>query len=298
MAELTLIIPSRGNLLPDGTLQREIFLQSTIQDVLENARGDIAVYAVLDGYDIPREEFIDDPRLTYVRLPTVKHTQKRHGINKVIAETTGKYVMALDAHCMVAEGFDVVLENTYVPSSIMIPRRHRLDAENWCLQTQCDDRPPIDYEHTMWPLKFDPPGLHGFKWDERTLSRWNTPIDETMHFQGSCWFMTRDWFNRNHFMQIDGYTGWGMEAEELALETWMNGGQVLTNKHTWYAHLHKGAKHGRMYWMSRQSMRDCNAYAYNLWVYERKDFFIKYIEKWWPVPGWPNDWKERIYGRQ
>ena len=178
----------------------------------------------------------------------------------------------------------------------MIPRRNRLDAENWCIQQQVDDRPPIDYEHTQWPLKFNPPGLHGFRWDERTLERWNIPIDETMHFQGSCWFMARSWFERMGFMRVEGYSGWGQEAEELALETWMHGGQVLTNKTTSYAHLHKGVKYGRMYYMSKSSIRACNAYSYNLWVKERKDFFIKWANKWQPCPGWPEDWEKYIYG--
>ena len=286
MSKVTLAIPSRN----------ERFLHATITDVLAKARGDIAVVAVLDGYDIPAEEVIEDPRLSYVRLLTTTYTQKRHGINQVVAQATGPFVMALDAHCMVAEGFDVVLADTYEPDSVMIPRRHRLDAENWCLQVQADDRPPIDYEHFMFPLKFDPPGLHGFRWDERTHERAHIPIDETMEFQGSCWFMSKAHFERSGFMQIDGYSGWGQEAEEIGLTTWHKGGRVLTNKLTWYAHLHKGPKYGRGYHMSRDSIHACNRFSFNHWVHEERKFFVKYIEKFWPVPGWPADWERRLYG--
>lgn len=48
--------------------------------------------------------------------------------------------------------------------------------------------------------------------------------------------------------------------------------------------------------MSKKSTRECNAFSYNLWVNKNKDFFIKHIEKFWPVPGWPDNWKEVLYG--
>ena len=284
---LTVIIPART----------ELFLNNTIRDILKNARGEIEIFPVLDGYE--PDELIEDQRVRYIRLPEVKHTQKRQGINKGVEMSSGglhDHVMSLDAHCMVAEGFDVQLAKDHQPDWVQIPRRNRLDAENWGLQTQADDRPPIDYEYTMWPLKFDPYGLHGFKWDEKTLKRGDIPIDETMHFQGSCWFMTKDWFNKMELMQIEGYSGWGQEAEEIGLKTYRAGGKVITNKNTWYAHLHKGPKYGRMYFMTRQSQRDCNAFSYNYWVHENKDFFMKHIERFWPLPKWPHDWKQQLWG--
>jgi hypothetical protein len=115
-----------------------------------------------------------------------------------------------------------------------------------------------------------------------------------MEFQGSCWFMTKEWFNKMGFMQVEGYTGWGQEAEEIALKTYQNGGAVKTNKNTWYAHLHKGQTYGRMYYMSRDENRKSYAYAYDHWVVKNRDFFIQYIERFMPIPGWPADWKDRI----
>jgi hypothetical protein len=285
MAKVTLVVPARN----------EIFLRQTLLDVLAKARGDIAVYAVLDGYDIPAEEVVSDPRLTYVRWSPVPHTRKRQAINMAVAQATGPYVMSLDAHCMVAEGFDVILAETYVENSVMIPRRQRLDAEHWCLQTQADDRPPIDYEYTQWPLKFDKPGLHGFRWDARTHAHADLMIDETMHFQGSCWFMTNELFERLDLMQIEGYTGWGQEAEEIGLKTWCAGGQVLSNKHTWYAHLHKGSKYGRMWQQNKTDVDACNTFSFDHWVRQQQTFFTHFVERFWPVPNWPRNWQERLY---
>lgn len=281
---LSIVIPSRN----------EMFLDNTIRDVLKNATGEIEVFPVVDGYE--PDEIIKDDRVHYIRLPKNKEMQKRHGINFAIAQASGDFVMSLDAHCMVAPGFDEVLAKDITEENqVIIPRRNRLDAENWCIQTQCDDRPPIDFEYTMWPLKFDKPGLHGFRWDARTYEYWDSPINETMHFQGSCWFMHKTWFYEMGLMQIEGYTGWGQEAEEIGLKTWRAGGKVLTDKNTWYAHLHKGNKYGRGYFQTRHSIDICNKYSFQYWVYENKDFYEKFIERFWPVPGWPSDWKQKLW---
>ncbi len=279
---LTVIIPSKT----------ERFLQRTIQDFLEKATGDIEILPVLDGYTLPPEEIVTDPRVRYIHLPSSYHSQKRHGINKAVSESKGEYIMSLDAHCMMAPGFDVQLINDHEFNWVQIPRRNRLDAEHWCLQPQSDNRPPIDYEYFMFGQLLKDQALHGFKWDARTIERWDIPVDDTIEFQGSCWFMTKDWFNEMGFMKIEGYTGWGQEAEEISLTTWKNGGAVKTNKNTWYAHLHKGAFYGRMYHLSRDENRRSYAYSYNLWIKENKEFFISLVERFMPMPGWPENWKD------
>lgn len=279
---VSIVIPSKT----------ERFLDNTIRDVLANATGPIEVLPILDGYE--PDTLIEDQRVNYVRLPASRNTQKRHGINTAIAESNGEYVMSLDAHCLVAKGFDEQLKKDHQPNWVQIPRRHRLDAENWCLQIQSDDRPPIDYEYIMWRPLHENKGIHGFKWDARTHERAHIPIDDTIEFQGSCWFMTKEWFTKNGFMQIEGYQGWGQEAEEIGFTTWMNGGEVKTNKNTYYAHLHKGHKYGRMYYMSRHQSRLSYAYSYNKWLVENKDFFISLVEKFAPLPGWPANWKDLL----
>jgi hypothetical protein len=283
--KVSIIIPSKT----------EKFLEPTIRDVLKNAEGDIEIFPVLDGYDVPKEEFVDDPRVHYLKLEPSTYTQKRHGVNLAVSKATGKYVMSLDAHCLVAKGFDKVLKEHHQSNWVQIPRRHRLDAEKWDLQIQCDSRPPIDYEYIIFHSLIKDRSIHGFKWDARTLERKDILIDDTIEFQGSCWFMTKDWFVKNGFMQVEGYRGWGQEAEEIGFTTWKNGGEVKTNKHTYYAHLHKGHKYGRMYYMSRDESRKSYAYSFNKWLIENKDFFIWLIGKFEPLPMWPKDWRDRLW---
>jgi len=293
---MEIIKPTVSIIIPSKT---EVFLKKTIEDVLEKATGNIEVLPVVDGYWPPENEIVRDPRVRYIHLEPSNKAQKRHGINRAVSECKGDYVMSVDAHVMFAKGFDEQLIKDHNPNWVQVPRRHRLDAENWCLQTQSDNRPPIDYEYIMFPpLVTNNNGgfkaIHGFKWDARTLAEWDIPIADTAEFQGSCWFMTKEWFQRMGFMQIEGYTGWGQESEELVFTTVKIGGRVVTNKNTWYAHLHKGEKYGRMYWMSRAENRESYKYSYNKWIIENNEFFISYIDRFPRMPGWPDDWKEQI----
>jgi hypothetical protein len=279
---LSVIIPSRT----------EVFLNNTIRDVLKNATGEIEVIPILDGYE--PDELVEDDRVHYIRLPKNKLLQKRHGVNQGVKESKGEYVMSLDAHCMVAKGFDEQLIKDHQPNWVQIPRRNRLDAKNWCIQEQYG-KPPIDYEYFMWNSLLKDKGLHGYKWNERTIARKDIMIDDTMTMQASCWFMTKKWYNDRKFMKTEGYRGWGAEAEEICLETLKNGGEVKVNKNTSYAHLHKGATYGRMYWMNKWENDLCYKYSYNYWVHENKDFFIKLINRFMPLPNWPEKWVDMIY---
>lgn len=281
---VTVIIPSKT----------ERFLEHTIRDVLHNATGDIQVIPVLDGYMVPDEEYVDDPRVDYLQLKPTKKTKKRQGINLAVENAKGEYVMALDAHCLVAKGFDKQLTKDHKPNWVQIPRRHRLDPIRWDLQKQSDTRPPIDYEYIIFDSLIKERFIHGYKWNRKTVNKFHVPIDDTLTFQGSCWFMTKQWYQKNNFMDT-AYQGWGQEAEEISFTTWKNGGEVKTNKNTYYAHLHKGRTYGRMYWMSREENRESWRYAFNRWVIDDREFFINLIQKFSPLPKWPKDWKDQIW---
>lgn len=258
---VSVIIPSRN----------EKFLQKTILDILSKARGDIEVFAILDGYWPPAEEIVNDPRVRYIHNDQPEGM--RPGINKAARLADGEYLMKSDAHCMFDEGFDIKLKadrpfyehEIGCDNWIVIPRRNRLDAENWCLQEL--EKPPIDYEYLSSPADA---GVKGNKWDQRTRERMDVPIDETMSFQGSCWFMTKNHYvNRLEFMRTEGYGDFVREAQEIGLKTFLSGGRVYTNKKTWYAHLHKGRTYGRMYFLNARVVDAGNKYCDDFWFNNR-----------------------------
>jgi hypothetical protein len=112
-------------------------------------------------------------------------------------------------------------------------------------------------------------------------------IDDTLTCQASCWFMRKSFFKRMGFMRTDGYTGWGQEDVELALETWTKGARMVVNKNTWYAHLFKGKTYGRYYRMNQEQHAASRRYAFDYWCVKRKDDFMKALAKFMPIPNWP-----------
>jgi hypothetical protein len=281
---LSIIIPSKN----------ELFLKRTIEDVLEKATGEIEIFPVLDGYDIPEEEVVKDGRVHYVHLEKTDYSKKRQGINKVVRELAhGEYVCWIDAHCMMAKGFDTQLIKDHQPNMVLVPKRKRLDPFTWTLQKQSDSRPDIDYEHFLWYGLLKDHGLHGFKWDKRTLERKDILVDDILTCQGSFFFMEKIWFEKCGFMDLK-YQGWGQESEEVVLQTIKMGGRVCVTKNTWYSHWHKG-KFGRGYHLPKKENLESYEYSFNHWCIENKELFIKHINNFPNQPNWPKNWEELLY---
>ena len=288
---LTIIIPSR----------QEIFLKKTIEECITKNKGDVEVLAVLDGYDIPENEVVKDPRVRYIKRPYHKELTKRHAINDAVKQASFDHIMALDAHCLLGEGYDTILQRDCEDNWVMIPRREKLDAENWKIyRGENNELLPTDYEYYMWQLivramKGDPTGgLHGWRWNERTIARKDIMVDKNLGFQGSSWYISKAFFNEMGLMQTEGYTGWGQESESITFNVMQHGGEIMTTKNTWYAHLYKGNKYGRMYKTPEGAIHAADLYHFDLFVNKNRKLFIKLIEKFWPLPSWPENWKELL----
>ena len=281
----SIIIPSRN----------ERFLPNTVGEVLSKARGEIEVLAVLDGY-WPDPPLPADPRLHV--LHRGKAQGMRPGINAAASVARGDFLMKLDGHCMLAEGFDEALKANCEENWVVVPRRHRLDAEAW----KVDDggKAAIDYHYLSYPLErpdVETYGLHGTPWPERARTRAAIELDDEMSSQGSCWFMSRKWWDRMIGpMEVENYGTFVQEFQEVGLKTWLGGGEVKVNKRTWYAHLHKGTKYGRGYTISRNDHAKGTAFCAKHWMLdlwkERKRDLRWLIERFAPVPGWPVDLDE------
>jgi glycosyltransferase involved in cell wall biosynthesis len=270
MARTTLIIPSR----------KERFLNNTIQDALNNATGDLEIIVVQDGYIIPDNELIKDQRVHYMHLPDMGHMQKRQGINAAVSIANGEFIMASDAHCMFGKGFDEILSRDCTDNMIMIPRRYKLEPISWTVNKEWGY---VDYEYWMY-REYVKGILKPYRWSRP--ERENIMIDDTLAFQGSCWFMRKDYFKKMGFMKIEGYTGWGQEDVELSMETYLAGGRIVVNKNTWYAHLFKGKTYGRMYHAPVSQTTETRNWAFNYWCIQRKDDFLKVLKRFAPIPNW------------
>jgi hypothetical protein len=279
MALVSICIPSR----------KERFLNETIKDVLSNATGEIEIFPIIDGYELPDEDVIKDIRVKYIHLPDNGWMQKRQGINAAVSISQGKYVMSLDAHCMVSKGFDEILVRDCEDNMVMIPRRYKLDPLTWTTKNHLDGSLPVDYEYWLYNDYINNHFLKPHKWDARAIERKDIMIDDTLTMQASCWFMSRTWFDKRGFMRVKGYTGWGNEDVEICMETHINGGRVVVNKNCWYAHLYKGKDFGRMYKSNFTQWKMTKAFGHYYWTVEKNDEFLKVLEKFMPIPNWPED---------
>jgi glycosyltransferase involved in cell wall biosynthesis len=292
---LSVIIPSRNT--SDWK-----FTQKTVDDLFKNAYGEIEVIVILDGYTL-NPPLIERKNLTVIH--NVESKGMRPAINQGVAAAKGKYIMKCDDHCAFAEGYDVTLANDCDDNWLAVPRRYSLDGENWKRGYG-----PLDYLYLTYPANLDDQfgfGMHGRKWRgekgfnggyyTREKERKEILIDDMLTCQGSCWFMTKTYFDYIGGMQTEGYID-HQEAQEMCFKVWLSGGRCVVNKKTWYAHLHKGTTYGRGYHLLKHKMIKSQIYSTDVWMNNKwsgQIHSLKWlIEKdtWWPLEMWPENWDD------
>ena|SRR3990167_1813964 len=283
MAKTSIIIPARGESLDN--------LSRTLESIGQNATGDYEIIVGFDGpvdYKIPTND-----KLRVINFPGVVGIKTN--INAMAAMATGKYIYKSDAHCSFGEGFDEALQVDMEEDWIVMPRFYVLNGETW----QWQDERFYDYFYLCCPLT-DPKGFRfraGGHWPERTEERLDVPIDETPQIHGSGWFVSKDhYFGLEGFPNIDPY-GHAQEPIWLGLKNWLAGGKVMVNKKTWYAHLHQQGNR-RGYHMDREQENKSYDLAAKYWVgdkwAERKHDFMWFVDKFMPMPSWPDNWRELL----
>lgn len=282
MPKVSVIIPARN----------EQFLQKTIDDIFAKAAGDIEVIAVLDGY-WPDPPLVDRKNLHIIHWGAGRGM--RPSINAAAQVATGDYLLKSDAHCMFGEGFDEILAADCDDDWVVIPRRVSLDAENWTILDT--GKSPVDAHYLRYPYhQLNHIAMHGTVWNERARERIDIEIDDEMSSQGSCWFMSKAHFwGCLEGLHPFGYGNFVQEFQEIGNKTWLSGGAVKVNKKTWYAHLHKGKTYGRGYFISKKEVMRGNHFSVLFWMrneWERRKYDFEWlIDKFWPVPTWPDDWQ-------
>ena len=294
MAKVSILIPARN----------EPWLVRTVDDIFTKASGDIEVLVLLDGY-WPEPILQDRPNLTIIHRS--ESNGLRAAVNCMADVAKGEYIMKIDAHCMFEKGFDEAMKSNFEPNWISIPSRYSLNAEKW-------ERGygPIEYLYLTFPYNPDKQfgeGLHGKKWlGETGISDRQNPgqyywmerkradikIDDVQAFQGSCWFMTR-----KRFLDIGGlderFGTFYQEPQEIGFKVWLSGGRVVINKNTWYAHWHKTEAPGYGFARHKKHM----SFRYSNWYWMNDQWpgatrkMEDFIAFFWPIPGWPDDWRQQ-----
>jgi glycosyltransferase involved in cell wall biosynthesis len=310
MSSLSILIPARN----------EQFLNQTLESIFKNMRGNTEVIVVLDG-QWPVEPIADHPKLTVVYLH--KSVGQRAATNIAARLSTAKYVMKIDAHCSVDEGFDVKMMEEMHDDWTMIPAMYNLHAFDWvCVGNTDSDgcghkiyqgptpekcpecggkmekkmvwKPRLNRRSEFY--RFDKTLHFQYHGERKRHPDAQGDIAETMSAQGSCFMLTRE-----KYWELDicdeGHGGWGQQGTEVACKTWLSGGRLVTNKKTWYAHMFRtqGGDFGFPYPLSGGEVDRARQYSKNLWLndsWPKAKYPLSWlIEKFSPLPDWHNDTK-------
>ena len=287
---LSVVIPSRNS----GGVN---FCAKTIQDVLDKAVTNIEVIVFVE--EKWPEPLSNDPRVHYIHPPSPQGL--RTAVNRAVAMAKGQYIMKLDDHCLVGPGFDKILIDNHASGDwVQIPRRYALDAENWKIEERTDNKYPVDFMYLDFPRKgkAHDNGMHGVPW--KRPDRDSFEIDDTPSMQGSCYFMTKGFFTDVlHGLDPTNYGQFAQESQEIGFKTWLRGGRLVVNKKTYYAHLHKGNRYGRMYKLDDKDHVRGAEWSAEHWLNDREPGMIHKFEwlideKFPGMPSWPSDWKQQI----
>lgn len=279
--DLSILIPARN----------EMFLAQTVKNILENKRGKTEILVGLDGqWSDPEIE--DHPDVTIFYSPV--SLGQRGMTNQLARLSKAKYVMKLDAHCALDEGFDVKMMEAMRDDYTMIPAMYNLHAFDWVCS--CGSR---QYQGPSQKYKKCPDCgkertreiLWKPRWSRRTMY-WR--FDKDLHFQywgdyerrpesigdvveifsaqGSCFMLTR-----KKYWELDicdeGHGSWGQQGVEVACKTWLSGGKLMVNKKTWYAHMFRtqGGDFGFPYPISGKEQDHARDYSRDMWLNDKWD---------------------------
>jgi glycosyltransferase involved in cell wall biosynthesis len=265
--KLSIVIPS----------YRDPYLFKTIEDILQNSElGDqLEVIAVWDGY-YPTVPVIQDPRVRYVHLG--KNRGMRGAINAGVDVSRGEFFMRLDEHCLFDKGFDKKLTDACQPNEIMTATRYFLDPIKWEVM---QDKGHVEHEKLV--IQNVSEGVRKFSgkpWRERDDKQKDVMLSETQAMQGSMWIMPRAWWDKHiGALQTEGYGPLIQDSVEVCMKTWKNGGRLVLNKNTWFAHKHRDFSRTHNNGTKENPAKQDEGYTYALNTWE--DFYrTELLPKW------------------
>lgn len=309
--DLSILIPSRN----------EEFLVRTIEDILSNIEGNTEIIAVLDGWD---RELPVMP--THERLRVITNTEskgQREATNQACKLSTAKYIMKCDAHCAFDKGFDVKMMADMQDDWTMVPVMRNLHAFNWKCKNGhtryqgpsgvCKDCGEPTEKDVVWIAKTNPQST-SYCFDEEPHFQYfndykrrpngdpdkNGGLTDSMSIQGSCFMLTRDKYWELNISDHEAFGSWGSQGIEVACKTWLSGGRVVINHHTWYAHMFRtqGGDFGFPYDNPGRRIDRAKKYAKELFFDNKWHLQTRplswMIERFWPIPGWSEEMRAKV----
>lgn len=306
--------------------RNEMFHAQTVEDVLAHAKADTEVICILDG-GLPPMRGIDYHPKVKIVITTTPMGQ-RAATNLGASMSRAKYVMKLDAHCRVDDGFDVKMMELMQPDWTMIPQMYRLHAYDWaCVHCghcvyqgtepdKCEKCGEDEiYMHMLWEPKWKVGPTVSWRFDTNMrMQYWpkhrrrpevrkqaESGVIETPVCVGCCFLMERERFWALGGMD-EKHGSWGQYGCELGMKAWLSGGKMVTNMNTWFAHLFRTGNFSRNgentfpYPLSGIEQEKARSYSRDLWLNDKWPLATRklewLVERFKPMPDW-HDNKEK-----
>jgi len=229
-----------------------------------------------------------------------------------------KYIIKCDAHCAFDEGFDVKLMNVMQDNWTIVPVMRNLHAFNWVCEEShsryqgpsgpCTECNGDTHKDIVWIAKNNPQSTSYCFDQEPHFQYFNEfkkrpegkgALTETMSLQGSFFMLTREKYWELNISD-ESLGSWGSQGIEVACKTWLSGGRVVVCHDTWYAHMFRtqGGDFGFPYKLSGKQTDHAKKTVRELFFDNKWDKQIYplswLLEKFWPVPGWTEEWRQKI----
>jgi len=287
-----------------------MFLRRTIEDILENMRGDTEIITVLDGKWADPSIPID-PNVTIIY-----HSEsigQRAATNEAAKLSTAKYVAKCDAHCAFDEGFDVKMMEDMQDDWTLVPAMKNLHAFSWvckeCGNTryqgksgECPRCGGEEKRDVVWIAKPNP-YTTSMRFDrDMRFQYWREykqhqkgDIVETMSLLGAFWMCTREKYFELNLCDEVGHGSWGQQGTEVACKTWLSGGKLMVTKKTWFAHMFRtqGGDFGFPY--PNPGVSKTRNFSKDLWLNDKwgkAKYPLSWLIKKFNPPEW-EDYKEK-----
>lgn len=267
--KLSVVIPS----------YKDKYNKNTVEDLLKNSElGEaLEIIVVQDGYYMPAEWIVADPRVRYVHLG--QNRGMRGAINAGVAVARGEFFMRLDEHCSFGKGYDKILTDACNENEIMTAKRFFLDPEKW--EVMPDE--PVEHEKlTIQHVTNTVRKFAGRRWKSRDEEQKDVMVSETLAMQGSMWIAHREFFLKTvGELQTEGYGPLIQDSVEVCMKYWQAGGRLMLNKNTWYAHKHRSFSRTHQNGTKENPANCDDGYTYALKIWEK--YYIDVIKHKWSI---------------
>lgn len=305
MYDLSVIIAAR----------QEMFLNKTVEEVLTKSKGKTECIVILDG------AWPEVPLKQHEHLNVLYHpvsVGQRAAVNDGARLSQAKYIMKLDAHCTLDNGFDVKLIESAKElgrNVTQVPTQYNLHAFDWlCPNGHRRYQSPSGPCHTCGKET-----VRDIVWKKRSSRRsyaWR--FDNELHFQywreyekehpeeyveimsclGACWFLDREYYWELGGLD-ENHGSWGQMGTEIGCKNWLSGGKLICNRKTWFSHLFRtqGGDFSFPYPQDGKKQEHAKHYSRDLWRNNKWEKQIRplswMIEKFNP-PGWSKEDIEKL----